>query len=238
MKIWKVAAALTLAVVLALGVALPGLAAAGETVSVAGDCQPRMLRGEVLRIDEAGQTSFVIQSGEEELAIFVDGNTRYFIPRPSGQLLTLTQNRLALQQQNQERVSSAVTAVPMKVREVWRPFGEKAGFKDIAIGDKVMVWLSLETDGYLARVVGIIKPATYACVRGTITDISPAGRTITLEPVDGSGAVTLNYNGRTVFILNGIIEVEVGQFASAGYDTGTMIARVVRVWPEASQLVE
>ena len=85
------------------------------------------------------------------------------------------------------------------LKQLWH-FGEEATFDDITVGNKVVVWLAPETDGYLAKIVTIIEPTTYARINGTITS------------------------------------VEVEQFACAVYNTETMMAKVVRVWPEAPQL--
>ena len=121
-----------------------------------------------------------------------------------------------------------------------RHFGGEATFDDITVGDKVVVWLAPEAGSYLAKIVTIIEPTTYACINGTITDVS--GNLITIKRVsDGAEVtleVTLEYTDDTVFILKGIIGIdeEAEQFACAVYNTETMMARVVRVWPEAPQL--
>jgi len=254
MKIWKIAVVITLAVALVLGVTLPGLAASDETAPQTDDWWPRILRGEVTEI---GDEFFVIQSGEQELTISVDENTRYFILYPPKKLLGLAQQRMELRLQDQEMASAIEPAVTMQLRVLGRVpqpkgilehqranlkqlrhFGEKATFGDIVVGDKVVVWLAPEAGSYLARIVTIIEPTTYARVTGTITGVSSVDTTITIEPADGSEAIILDYNERTVFILKGIIGIdeEAEQFACALYNTETMIARVVRVWPEAPQL--
>lgn len=255
MKVWKIAVVVTLAVALVLGVTLPGLAASDETVPQTADYWPRLFKGEVLSVDEVEPKSFVIQSGEEGLTILVDENTRYFILYPPKKLLGLVQQRMGLRQQNQERARVIEPAVPMQLRAVGRVpqpkgilehqranlkqlrhFGEKATFDDIAVGNKVVVWLAPETDGYLAKIVTIIEPTTYARIAGTITGVSDDF--ITIEPVSGGDEVTLEYTDTTIFILKGIISVdeEAEQFARAVYNTGTMTAKVVRVWPEPPQL--
>lgn len=246
MKTWKIAVVITLAAALVLGVALPSLAASDEAVPQTDDCWPRLLRGEVLSVDEVNQESFVIQSGEQEHTIFVNDDTRYFILHSPRKLLGIAQQRIELRQQAQERTRAIEPAEPTQLRAsdwaqqpkraIWaklkwlRHFGEGASFDDITVGDKVAVWLAPETGSYLAKVVTIIEPVSYGRVSGTITGISDDS--ITIEPVNGD-AVTLEYNENTIFILKGIIEVEAEQFAGAGYNTETMVAKVVRVWPEA-----
>jgi len=258
MKIWKIAVVITLAAALVLGVTLPGLAASDETAPQTDDCWPRLLKGEVVSVNgEVEPKSFVIQSGEQELTILVDENTRYFILYPPKKLLGLAQHRMELRQQ--ERVRVIEPAVPMQLRALGRApqpkgilehqranlrqlrhFGEKTTFDDIVVGVKVVVWLAPEAGSYLAKIVTIIEPTTYACINGTITDVS--GNLITIKRVsDGAEVtleVTLEYTDDTVFILKGIIGIdeEAEQFACAVYNTETMMARVVRVWPEAPQL--
>jgi hypothetical protein len=242
-----------LAAALVLGITLPGLAASDETAPQTDECWPRILRGGVLSVDEVNKESFLIQFGDEELTIFVDENTRYFLLYPPKELLSLAQQRMGLRQQNQERVRVTKPAVPVQLRAVgqvpqptriqehqranlkWlRPFGEKATFDDIFVGDKVVVWLAPETDGYLAKIVTIIEPMSYTRVTGTIKRL-PHDH-IVIEPLSGGDRVSLEYNESTTFILKGFTSVEIGQFACAAYDTGTMTARVVRVWSEPPQL--
>ncbi len=117
-----------------------------------------------------------------------------------------------------------------------RHFGEEATFADLEIGYKVVALLVPGKDKPTAKVVLIIKPSVWGRIAGTITGVSDDS--ITIEPVSGGDEVTLEYTGGTVFILKGIISVEeeAEQFARAVYNTETMIAKVVRVWPEAPQL--
>ena len=252
MKIWKIAVVITLAIALVLGVALPGLAAPDEAAPQTGDCWPRLLRGEVVSIDDEGDPkSFDIQAGEREFTIFVDENTRYFILHPSRQLLSAAQQRVGLRQQDREGPRALMPAESIRLEapdqaqqlkrlawakmEWFRHFGEGASFDDIAIGDKVAVWLTAEADRYLAKIVAIIKPVTYGRVSGTITSVSDDS--ITIEPVSGGDEVTLEYNENTIFILKGItgIDPDAEPFAGAVYNTETTVAKTVRVWPEAPQ---
>ena len=255
MKIWKIAVVLTLVVVLVLGITLPGLAASDATAPQTDNCWPRLLKGEVISIDEVIQESFVIWSGGEEFTISVGENTRYFILYPPKKLLGLVQQRVELRQQNQERAGVIEPAVSRQLRvmgQVPQPngilehqrknlrqlsqFGGKATFDDIVIGDKVVVWLAPGADGYLAKIVTIVEPTTYARVAGTIKRLS--GDHIVIESLDDGDEVTLEYDGSTAFVLKGFTSVEVGQFARATYNTETMIANVVRVWPEPPQLLQ
>jgi hypothetical protein len=138
--------------------------------------------------------------------------------------------RAEVQNQPQVRVQQRVAqteAVPVTETQpvALRPFGEKAEFSDIEVGDRVVVWLASSDN--LARVVLIIKPVSYATVSGTITGVS--SETIEITPEDGR-PVTLRWNEETVFVLNGFIAVREGQMARAAYETEHMLAQKVAVY--------
>jgi len=115
------------------------------------------------------------------------------------------------------------------------PFGEEVTFDDIAVGDRVMVQVA-DGDNQLAKKVLIIEPATCSRLRGIISDVSPAD--ITIEPADGSEAVTLEYNSRTTFILRGTTRIEPGQSACAVYDSDSMVARRVTAGMPPQEVTE
>jgi len=125
---------------------------------------------------------------------------------------------------------------PRRANLKWlHPFGEEVTFDDITVGDRVAVWLA-DGDTLLAKRVLIIEPATCARLRGTISDVSPAD--IIIEPADGSEAVTLEYNRRTMFILRGTTQVEPGQSVCAVYDSDSMVARRVTAGMPPLKLTE
>ena len=76
-KVLKIASALILAaVLLVVGVALPGLAAPDETAPQTEDQpRPRMLRGVVASVDDENQGFFTIKDGDT--TIFVNEGTKY-----------------------------------------------------------------------------------------------------------------------------------------------------------------
>jgi len=274
MSVLKVAVASVIALSLVLGLALPALATPDESFPWAEDFQARIVRGEVTYVDEEYQEYFTVQSGEDEIGIRVDENTRYFMLGAPGRITALAQqfrlrnraeigapeeqglrlrlhnqaelgvpgeqgvglglkNRVragaAVQNQARLRVQNQVAqteSVPVEPQQaIIRPFGAEAGFGDIEVGDRVVVWLA---DGEnLAKWVLIIKPAARAHVGGTITELTSG--TITIAPDDGE-AVTLRYNEDTVFVLNGFIAVEEGQLARAVYDAENMMAKRVVVY--------
>jgi len=127
-----------------------------------------------------------------------------------------------------------------------RPLCEEANFDDLNTGDKVAVLLApppvgdtLTTEveeGLTAQVVFIIKPTAYARVTGTIIDVSSVDKALTIEPANSDDAVTLRYDENTTFILKGFTSVEIEQFTCVVYNTETMMAKVVRVWPEEPPL--
>ena len=116
-------------------------------------------------------------------------------------------------------------------------FGQEATFNDINIGDRVAVRLVPDQDKPLAKLVLIFEQASYDYekIAGTITSVSPDNQTITIEPGNGDGTVTLGYNDETVFYLKGAISVAPGQLASAVYHAEDMMAKVVRVWLEGAE---
>ncbi|MBA7706107.1 hypothetical protein ES703_114953 [subsurface metagenome] len=254
MKVLKIAAVSILALGLVLGIALPGLAASDSALPQASNILPEVLRGRVVSIDD-DQGLFVIQSGEQELTISVNGDTRYFKLCVPGRIVALAQYLKQWRHQNQEELGASAghrmgmghqnqipqpenvpLSEPQRAKLKWlRFFGEGAEFSDIAVGDRVAVWLAPEENNLAERVL-IIKPTTYARVSGTIS-VSLAGETITITP-DGGVAVTLDYNESTVFILNGVIQVEQWQYAHAIYDSDNMIAKRVTVGMPPIELTE
>lgn len=141
------------------------------------------------------------------------------------------QQRVRAQVQNQPQVRAQKRVarpedVPVTETQpvALRPFGERAEFSDIEVGDRVVVWLANNEN--LAKVVLIIKPFGYATVSGTITGVS--SDTIEITPEDGR-PVTLRWNEDTVFVLNGFIAVREGQLARAVYETENMTAQKMAV---------
>jgi len=228
-KVLKIAGVSILALGLILGLALPALAAPPWARPWADDSQIEMVGGKVISIDDQ---EFVIQSGEQELTISIDGDTKYFklcVPR---QIVSLArhQMRLRLQDQISQPENVSLSELQRAKLKLLHRFGEPAEFSDIAVGDRVVVWLA--NGNNLAQRVLIVKPTTYARVSGTIESVSSEPRTITMTP-DGGGSITLGYSESTVFILEGVIQVEAGQSAHVIYDSDNMIAKRVVVHQEA-----
>jgi hypothetical protein len=91
MSVLKVAVASIIALSLVFGLAVPALADSGGNPSWADDFQARVVKGTVTYIDEADQEYFEVQSGEDELTIEVDENTRYFKLDVPGRVMALAQ---------------------------------------------------------------------------------------------------------------------------------------------------
>jgi len=259
MKIWKVAVVIMLAVALVLGLALPGLADSSEAATVTntdeawGKWFPRIIRGGVIDI---GNSLFVIQSGEQEATIYVTDDTRYFKISMDEVARAMHWWRMKLGWLGATAAEPPVPALPRpdegrvthpgiraKLRQFLHHVGEETSFDDLERGDKVVVLLAppvidaftTEAEEKLtARVVLIIEPSVWGRITGTIKRLSDDA--IVIEPVDGGDTVPLRYDESTTFILKGFTSVEVEQFARAVYNTETMVARVVRVWPEAPPL--
>lgn len=237
---------------LVLGVALPALAASDSTSLQASNILPEVLRGRVISIDEE---SFVIQSGEQKLTISVNGDTKYFRLYVPGRLVALVRHRMQLMQPEVQQETGVIeSAVPMKLKAVnrmpqlknmnivkqhldlkrLRCFGEEATFGDITVGDRVAVRAVWEENSYLAKIVIIMKPTTYARVSGTISATDESSIEITIESLSSSedGEITLVYDSRTIFILRGTPSLQEGERVVAIYmekEDGTLLAKRVTV---------
>ncbi len=103
-KVLKIAGVSILALGLVLGTVLPVGADSGSTSPQASDVPPKVLRGKVVSIEE--NQEFVIQSGEQELPILVDEDTKYFKLCVPGRIIALARHRVELRHQNQEGIGT------------------------------------------------------------------------------------------------------------------------------------
>jgi len=101
---------------------------------------------------------------------------------------------------------------------------QPASFGDIAVGDIVLVRTMPNEN--LAKYVVITKKLPIARVEGTITAVS--ANTITITPTGGQ-AVVLNWDKDTRSTIQGAITIQVGQTATAVYNTETKKASVISV---------
>ncbi len=237
-KILTVTGVSILAVALILGMALPASADPDITIPWTEDFDIRIVKGEVTYVDELNQAYFNILSGEDEISIRVDEDTKYFVLDASERIMASVQQWMRLRHQNQgelgirqrlmvsgQLAQAEDTPVPA-LRSLLPPhFGIRAEFSDIEVGDRVVVFLANGEN--LAKVVLIIKPVTIGRISGVITDLSST--TIEITPDDGS-PVTLRYNEDTVFILHGFTSVQERQLARAVYDSEHMLAQRVVVY--------
>ena len=169
----------------------------------------------------------------------------------------MVRHRMQLEVQQEIRViESAINQVSqLKDREILkhqRPnlkrlrfFGEEATFDDIAVGDRIAVRSVWREDSYLAKIVVIIKPTTYARVNGTVFNINEAAMEITIEPLSSSnaedGEITLAYDSHTVFILRGTPGLQEGEKVVAIYmekDDSTLLAKRVMAVVEPLELAQ
>lgn len=100
-KVLTLAGVSVLALALVLGMAIPALAAPDSAPYWLGGSKGEVLRGDVLSISDQ---EFVIQSGEEELTIAVDEDTRYYKMCVPKQIVVSVQQRVQLRHQNQEEL--------------------------------------------------------------------------------------------------------------------------------------
>jgi len=237
MRTWKIAGVSVLSLGLVLGLALPALAAPPDWAPPqAGHVSPKLLRGEVIEVDE-GKTFFIIQSRGQEVTISVDSDTQYFkVSVPRG-VPALAKHQLGLVEQVQENSGlrqQAQARLELRLENQegfgvgrWlRPFGEEASFDNIAVGSRVVVRTAPGNGNPLAKLVFIIEPTGCGHILGTITDISSGDKTIIIAPADGGDDVVLSYGDRTHFILRGAPGLEGGELVRVVYDEEKM-AKVV-----------
>ena len=104
-KVLTIAGVSILALALVLGVALPALAAPEVALPWADDFQARIVKGKVLEVREADR-EFDIQSGEEELTISVNGDTKYYKLCVPGRIVSLARRWMQFRHQNQEEIGA------------------------------------------------------------------------------------------------------------------------------------
>lgn len=243
MMVKKIAIVSTLVLGLVLGLTLPALADEDSTPPEASEVSLKVLKGEVISIDQ-GKTFFVIQSrGQQEFTITVNSDTEYFtVPFPrrivntaelhleQGQdqikLRPMAQRGLRLARHNAE-VRQWIEERPGLMKRYLR-FGEEATFDDITVGAQVVVRAVPEGNNLLAKQVLIIERLVPNQVTGTIASISLADKAITIAPADGGQDITMSYNEETRFILRGTPGLEVGQSVRAIYNED-MVAKIVFV---------
>lgn len=134
---------------------------------------------------------------------------------------TLARHQLEMRDQYCERLELA--------RNWLRTFTEEANFDDITLGTRLVVRVEPAEDSLVAKLVIISDPTTYHRVSGTVADISPEDRAITISPTSGGGDVIINYNESTRFVLHGTPELEEGQSVCAVYNDD-MIANILFSW--------
>jgi len=255
-KFLKIAGVSILALSLVLGITLPVLAASDSASLQDSNILPEVLKGRVVSIDK-DKKYFVIQSGEQKLTISVNDDTKYFILYTPGKLVAMVQHRMQLMQPEVQQETGVIeSAIPMKLEALSRMpqlknvdivkqhpglkrlrfFGEEANFDDIVIGAHVAVRAVWEENSYLAKIVIIMKPTTYARVSGTISDIDESTKEITIEPLLSSSTedelIILVYDSHTIFILRGTPSLQEGERVVAIYmekEDGTMLAKKVTV---------
>ncbi len=110
MRTWKVAIVSTLVAALVLGATLPVLAIPDEPPQVEHKPRPRMLKGEVIGIDES---SFTIQAGEQDIDIKVNEGTRFFKLSVPPRLLARFRHRISqMPDENQDQLNTMAQRIP------------------------------------------------------------------------------------------------------------------------------
>ena len=221
---------------LVMGTALPVLAdSTSKLVSTL-----RLVQGEVISITSDNSTSdnstIVVQNGnQQQVTIKVDSNTKYFVVPAGKASAAINSNTVKVKKvdqkvnkvqppQSQAVEEQAITANCGNNSNGLDRFGKEGQFSDIQVGDRVIA--QVKTADNLATQVLIIKAPAIQRVKGIITAVSD--NSITITPTNGT-AVTLSWDGKTRFVLIGLISVQNGQYASAVYNRNTMTAQTVDV---------
>jgi hypothetical protein len=102
-KVLTIAGASILALGLILGLTLPSLAAPEVAPPWFEECEIRIVKGEVLSV---GDGEFDIQSGEKELTIRVDSETKYYKLCVPGRIISLTRHWMQFRHQNWEEIGA------------------------------------------------------------------------------------------------------------------------------------
>lgn len=239
---------IVMAVGLITGLVLPGIVAADEAGQTSPPARATTLKGKVVSI-ATDKTSFSIKSGDQTIAIKVDGNTRYYQvqlplrlapllkrlqegkgPKSSRDVergLGLKKGKVDREAVEDEDVGLAQgEALLQQLEGKLRPIGAKATFDDIAVDDTVL--LRVMPNENLAKLVLIVKASVIGRVQGMVSAVS--GSSITILRADAT-TVVLSWDANTRFVLKGLISVQPGQIAIATYNTKTMKAIVVQVNP-------
>ncbi len=125
-------------------------------------------------------------------------------------------------------------------------FGEEVTFADLAVGDRVVVWVVAGENGPLAKMVFIVTPAARDRVVGIIAEdgIDEVAKTITVNPVSETEGVESEiiflYDGATLFVLRGTPSLKDGMKVMVIYvetDEG-FLARKVLTRVELPEAVE
>ena len=257
-KVLKIAGISILALGLVLGLTLPALAASDATPPWADDSQIEVVRGKVISV---GDQKFVIQSGEEELTIKVNEDTKYFKLCVPERIVALARHWMQFRHQNQEELGApgwqgmglglqnqvrarALVQHQMRLQnQIPQPENvplsepQRAKLKWLRPFGEEAEFSDIEVGD---RVVVWLAEDGYAervliIKPTTYASVSGTITDISSSTItitpDDGAPVPLTYNESTVFILNGFIEVEQWQYAHAIYDSANLIAKRVTVYP-------
>jgi len=257
MSVLKVAVASVLALSLVLGLALPTLADSDKPLPSTENVKASIVRGTVTEVDEANQAYFKVQSGEDEIGIRVDENTRYFMLDVPGRITALAQqfrlrnqaefgtpeeHGLRLRLHNQVAQTETVPVVEPQPARL-RVQNQVAQTETVSIELQPAVRRPFGAGaGFSDIEVGdgvVVWLADGENLARWVLIVKPAARAhvggvitgLTSETIeitpDDGEAVTLRYNQDTVFVLNGFTSVEKGQLARAVYDRENTLAKRV-----------
>jgi len=163
MSVLKVTVASVIALSLVLGMALPALANADEPLPWTEDFQLRIVKGTVTEVDEENQAYFKVQSEENEVAIRVDENTRYFLLDAQRPVTSLLQRfRLRNQEESGIEIEPALRFRLQNQAEVNAQEEQDTGVQNrVRAGALVQNQARVRVQNQLTQTESVPLPETY-----------------------------------------------------------------------------
>jgi hypothetical protein len=208
------------------------------------DIQIHFIKGKVNTIASDNLSFVVAENATSTVNIKVDSNTKYYMVKASQYSKEIKQQlqrglgKKTGRNEADDELSSATNNPELEQGLLsnlqgprgtfdrikswlgkWRGFGEKASFKDIEVGDGVIV--RVMPNETLAKQVLIVKPSNVKRISGKIASI--AGNTFTVHP-DSGADVILAIDNNAIVELKGSMGLGLDQWVSVVYKapaTGT-----------------
>jgi len=211
MSVLKVAVASVLALSLVLGMALPALADMDEPLPWTEDFQLRIVKGTVTEVGGENQAYFKVQSEENEVAIRVDENTRYFLLDGRRPIAALLQRfRLRNQEESGVEIEPALRLRLQNQAEVNAQEEQDTGVQNrVRAGASVSNQARVRVQNQLTQTESVPLPETYPEI------VHPSGAEAEFSDIEvGNRVVVWLANGenlaKAVLIAKPVTRAHVG----------------------------